>query len=222
MKSLAEELGTVPRTVDMARHGDHDPVVYHEEFGSWEGALKEAGLDPDGISAPEGSSGKRGARTKEGGQKSGTEVGKKEAGNDSEGYTHIAEARSEPTSAQEGLLEDIKLFHETYSRAPTRQDVEETIWMPSHEEYEKAFGTVADASREAGVTEDSHHEANKTSDADAKDLIEEVKKYESLYGEVPTVEEIDAKFWTHTASAYLEEFGDWNTVIQKAGLTPDR
>lgn len=214
MGDLAEELGTVPRTVDMARHGGYDPVVYYEEFGSWDEALRQAGLDPDCISAPEGTP--EGGTGTGGTEKEGTK-GKDES--EESGYRHIAEARSGHSSAEEGLLEDIRLFYETYSRAPTQQDIEETVWMSPKEEYEEAFGSVAEASREAGVIEDSHHEANKTSTADADELLGEVKKYEGLYGEVPTADEMDAQFWTHPASEYLEEFGDWDTVLKKAGLT---
>lgn len=204
LKELADELDTVPRTVDMARYGDYDPVVYHEEFGSWDEAIEAAGLNPDGVSAPD--------------EKPSGETDTEPTVNDEEetGYTHIAEARSEPTDAEEGMLEKLELFHDTYSHVPSEEDVEDTLWMPSPDEYDAAFGGVAEAAREAGIIDEEHHEANRTTDVDREELLDEVRKYRSLYGEVPDADDIDAKFWTHPVSEFLAEFGDWETVLEEA------
>jgi len=209
LEELADDLDTVPRTVDMARHGDHDPVVYHEEFGSWEEALEEVGFDPDDVAPPD--------------EPPSDEATEPTSENEDDGsYTHIAEAHSKPTDAEEGLLEKVRLFHGTYSHVPSDEDVEETVWMPPVGEYEDAFGGVADAAVEAGVVDPDHHEADRRSDADREELLDEIRKYHSLYGESPGADEIDAKFWTHPTSEFLEEFGDWGSVLESANLSDEK
>ncbi|WP_137284564.1 homing endonuclease associated repeat-containing protein [Halorussus salinisoli] len=49
LQTLAVDLGKPPTVVDMHEHGDYHPQTYVDSFGSWDGALQAAGLDPDDI-----------------------------------------------------------------------------------------------------------------------------------------------------------------------------
>lgn len=49
LQALAAELGKTPTVVDMHEEGDYHPEVYIEVFGSWDAALKAAGLNPADI-----------------------------------------------------------------------------------------------------------------------------------------------------------------------------
>lgn len=44
LQDLADELDKTPTTRDMMEHGEYSTKPYYDHFGSWENALKEAGL----------------------------------------------------------------------------------------------------------------------------------------------------------------------------------
>ncbi|MDR5673114.1 hypothetical protein RH858_08120 [Halalkaliarchaeum sp. AArc-GB] len=46
LRRLADERGSAPRTTDMVQDGAFNPGTYRRRFGSWDGALEAAGLDP--------------------------------------------------------------------------------------------------------------------------------------------------------------------------------
>lgn len=49
LQTLAVDLGKPPTVVDMHTHGDYHPQTYVDAYGSWDRALRAAGLDPDNI-----------------------------------------------------------------------------------------------------------------------------------------------------------------------------
>ena len=52
VRELADALGHPPRRQEMATQGPFAPSTYRRRFGSWDAALAEAGLDPDGQPSP--------------------------------------------------------------------------------------------------------------------------------------------------------------------------
>jgi hypothetical protein len=46
LSRLESELGRPPTSEDMREFGKHDPVPYQRAFGTWNGALREAGFEP--------------------------------------------------------------------------------------------------------------------------------------------------------------------------------
>lgn len=47
LQSLAARLGKTPTVMEMHERGDYHPEEYVEAFGSWDDALRDAGLDPE-------------------------------------------------------------------------------------------------------------------------------------------------------------------------------
>ena len=47
LQKLATDVGRRPTTSDMKEHGPYSPGVYFNRFGSWDSALREAGVIPD-------------------------------------------------------------------------------------------------------------------------------------------------------------------------------
>lgn len=47
LQRLADELGATPKMIDMRDRGKFSPTTYHTRFGSWNAALKSAGLSPN-------------------------------------------------------------------------------------------------------------------------------------------------------------------------------
>lgn len=45
LRRLAEQLGKTPTFREMRDHGNHSPKTYTDHFGSWNGAIEEAGLE---------------------------------------------------------------------------------------------------------------------------------------------------------------------------------
>lgn len=48
LQELADELGRSPTVREMAEHGRYSEYPYRREFGSWNGAVRAAGLEPQG------------------------------------------------------------------------------------------------------------------------------------------------------------------------------
>ena len=49
LDELADELGSTPTTREMDKHGKYSKKVYQNLFGSWNNALREAGLEPNYV-----------------------------------------------------------------------------------------------------------------------------------------------------------------------------
>ena len=49
LQRLHDDLGEVPKTTDMNRHGKYSDVTYRNRFDSWDEAISDAGLDPGEI-----------------------------------------------------------------------------------------------------------------------------------------------------------------------------
>lgn len=47
LRRLTKELGKTPSQLDMTDHGQHGSETYTRRFGSWNGAVEAAGLDPN-------------------------------------------------------------------------------------------------------------------------------------------------------------------------------
>lgn len=53
LNQLYDDLGQVPKTTDMDKHGKYSATTYRNRYGSWDEAVSEAGFDPAEI--PRGS-----------------------------------------------------------------------------------------------------------------------------------------------------------------------
>lgn len=52
LRRLADELDKTPSGPDMAADGEYSPSTYRRRFGSWNGAIETAGLEPRPVGAP--------------------------------------------------------------------------------------------------------------------------------------------------------------------------
>ena len=50
LQRLHDDLGRVPKVVDMRRHGTYSYGVYYKRFGSWVDAISEAGFETEQLS----------------------------------------------------------------------------------------------------------------------------------------------------------------------------
>ena len=161
---LNEQLGRTPTSRDMAKQGEYGTSNYPNKFGSWNNAVREAGLEP----------------TRE---------------------------REVPT---EDLLEDLERVAEEVGYAPT------TTQMKQHggygiTTYITRFGSWNDAVREVGF------EPTREKNVSESDLLSALQDLSDELGRTPNAVEMD-KNGEYSVGTYDRRFGSWNNALRASNL----
>lgn len=201
---LHDELGVPPRTIDMGKHGRFSPGLYSAEFGSWKEALMQAGIEDEPHRPPEGvevnMDGERGYESPGPGQ---AEEG-------------VEATTGEEPEGTDDLDEEQKLLVKNAERMdgiPAPEDLRRRGHSVNGilEEY----GTWEDALASAGIEVPENAGFGGTNRRGGRHdrLLEEVRKYEGVHGDVPTESDVEATEWMSDVGEYTEEFGAvWRAV----------
>lgn len=265
LRLLRDELGVPPRTIDMGKHGRFSPALYSDRFGSWEEALKEAGIEeephrpPDDVEpdldslrdVPEGvpeegdaeqetedlnehqrlvlKSAERveGVPTPEDLRERGHSVNAiiDEYGTWEDALASVGielpermrarkeEKRRRGRSDEEKLLNEVRKYRSVHGHGPSEEEVEDTGWMSSVEQYREVFGTVWGA-----VDRVREREEGKDDGPSEDELVAELKRYYLRNGEVPTRGKVRETETLSDLSSYIDAFGDLRSAVEAAGL----
>ncbi|MFQ6009650.1 MAG: homing endonuclease associated repeat-containing protein [Candidatus Aenigmatarchaeota archaeon] len=175
LKEKAKELGRPPTTMEMNKDKSIPSAhTYNQRFGSFNKALKEAGLD-------------------------------------------INCERKDYTD--EELLELLKDKAEELGRTPTIEEVIKDDSMPYPGVYYKRFGSWKNAVKEAGLEPYMRVYKKKYTDQELLDFLR--KKAEEL-GRTPLKGELNTDKSIPNQYLYRKRFGSWEIALKKAGLKPNK
>jgi hypothetical protein len=163
LTEVADELGETPSVNQMREHGDWSPNTYQKIFGSWNDALREAGLELNREKSGNATKEKLIADLQRVSKKIGKtpnyteydEYGEWTAGTCSRNFgsweNALAEANLKKEKVtKEQLLEDLKEFAEDMDTTPTSIEMEKYGPWPRYKYY-RAFGTWPDTLRKVGM-----------------------------------------------------------------------
>ena len=228
LRKLSDELDRTPSYNDMEERGEFAPSTYENRFGSWNTALKEAGIElnnqwgmPDEELLEEL---RRLAnvldRTPT--QPDMTEYGRYSIRTYALRFGNwngaIEAAGLDPTRrydiSDEELLEELRQLTDRIERTPTSND------MVAHGEFSLSiyidrFVTWNSALEEAGF--EQNHRQNIPRD----ELIDDIHRLVGELGGVPVRSDID-DIGRFSSGIYRARFGSWNAALEEAGLEPRR
>lgn len=224
LQRLADELDRSPSLSDMNQYGNHSSKSYQNTFGSWNEALKQAGLDineEQNIAKPDLR--EEMERLADELERTPTsrdmaENGKYSTANYSRKFGSwndaVQEAGLEPIRERcvpkEELLNELDRVGEKLGHAPT------TAQMKQYGDYgvstyTNEFGTWNDAVREAGF------DPVREKDISEADLIDAIHSLSDDLCRTPSAFEMD-KVGEYSVGAYERRFGSWNNALQEAGF----
>ena len=228
IQRLAEELGGSPTVAEMREHGDYGVSTCSSEFGTWNEALKTAGVGTNKekdvpksdllaeihrlnenveeglIASHMRKMGKFSVGTY--GRKFGSwNNALKEAGLELSNRSDIPKSE---------LLAELKRLNEKLGRTPTVEDMWEKGRFGSAT-YGTAFGSWNDAIREADLG------VNVRSDIPEKELLSEIQSLGDNLGRTPEQREMD-RHGQFDSTTYMSRFGSWNKALKRAGFEPVR
>ncbi|MDB2275874.1 hypothetical protein PM022_15260 [Halorubrum ezzemoulense] len=225
LRRLSDEIGETPTSRDMAEKGKYAPSTYSIAFGSWNDAVREAGLDPTRLREVPDSKlldelerltnqlgqpptvhqmenhGRFGAKTFS------TTFG---SWNDA-----LREANLEPNKERDvgrsRLIDEIERLKEVSGVVPTAETMREQGRFAVNT-YKRNFGSWNDALQAAG------YELNNRTNIPESQLLDELKRLKDEIGETPRAIDMEkeGKFGWAT---YETAFGSWNAALNQAGLS---
>lgn len=224
LERLADELERTPTSRDMAKKGKYGTSNYPNKFGSWNGAVREAGLEPtrerdvpreDLIDELE-------QVTEELGKPPTTEEMKEHGcygvstySNEFETWNEALKTAGVGTNKEKGvpgsdLLVELHWLDQNVEGGLTASHMRR-MGKFSVGTYSRRFGSWNDALREAGI------KLNNRTDIPKSELLAELQRLNEELGRTPTVEDMweDGRFGSAT---YATAFGSWNDAIVEADL----
>lgn len=227
LNRLGGELGRTPRQVDMAKEGRFSPSTYQDQFGSWNNALREAGLQPtkrQGIDEDDLLSELNRLSNELG--RSPTTGDMDELGEFStppyfdrfgSWYAALEAAGLEAPLRFEDVSRD-QLISEVHRLAQLRNEAPQIFDVRDHSPYRprwfyREFGSWQATLEAAGF------KPNRFTDVSDAELLAEIERLADGSDEGPTRAEMDndGRF---PASHIARRFGSWNEAIREAGLEP--
>ena len=233
LQEFAAELGRPPSQNEMNDSGPHAVATYAARFGSWNEALKTAGLET-GTNEPDG----RPPTPKEDlladlkavgeivgeapsertyrqhGEYSVKTYCKRFGGWNSALQAAGFEPSVEINLSEETLITALQEFAEDLGRAPTSDEMDQNGPYTAAP-YKRVFGTWNRALEQTGLGIHSAWGVSK------EDLIAELKRLNEELGHVPRKSEMrDQGKWS--GSIYQKRFGSWNEALTAAGFEPNR
>jgi len=228
LQNLHQRLGTSPSQADL-RHDDETPSLYpyQDAFGSWNNALREAGITPTlrhGISEDElidelitltdelG----RPPRYQEVSDREdtfSTTVYERVFGSFTNGLqTAGLPVHFEANLDRTHLIEQLQKLGEYLGRTPQYDDLQDYPTYPSTWPYVCEFGSWNEALKEAGF------EINHRSSVSTDEILSELQSLANELGHTPSVTEWREIDGTPGITTVVRQFGTWINAIDAAGL----
>ena len=228
LERLSEQISRTPRKQDMVELGEYSCTPYQEAFGSWNDALKKAGLDvnrktsvseDDIIKSIKELANELGrpptsAEMCEYGTLTKSHVrrvfgswneGLKEAGYE----THI-----DLYITKKEVIDQIQDMYDDLGRTPTINDLEDADCF-SLPVVIRHFGTWNNALREAGVEINEKHEHTK------EHVLSAIRELADDLGRTPTATDM-RELGSVSIKSAQNHFGTWNNALREAGLEINR
>jgi hypothetical protein len=229
LREFAADLGRPPSQNEMKHSGPYSERTYADRFGSWNEALRAAGLetgtnDPDGrpptpedelladLKAVAEIAGEAPSTRiyREHGDYTVKTFCKRFGGWNPALRAAGFEPNVEINLSDQTLIAALREFAEELGQPPTIEEMEQRGPYTAGP-YKRAFGSWNQALQEAGL------EVHQARDVDSRDLISELKRLAEELGHVPRRDEMrDQGNWS--ATVYQERFGSWNSALQAAGF----
>lgn len=226
LRDLAADLGTPPTRTEMNDHGEYSHAPYYTEFGSWNDAVRAAGLgtnhendisdetliaDLQRLAADLDRTPTFEDMDEHGEHAGSTYVrrfgswpkAKEAAGLDPKTTTSRRTSREELIAAVRDLAGDL-------GKPPTQEEMNESGEF-SHRPYYREFGSWADALEAAG------YEPNHRNGIPKDDLIAELQSFAEELGYTPTMRDM-RESGEYSPQPYLTTFGSWAAAWQEADL----
>ena len=223
---LADEVGGQPTMAGMDELGAYSATMYKHRFGSWNGAVEAAGLEPNeeknmntdrDVMVGE----LRRVADEVGGTPTIADMNDLGAYNASTYQNHfgswnaaLTEAGLKPNKVwnidRDALIEELHRVVDEVGGTPTKDDMDKTGKYSSAPYYNE-FGSWNAALGEAGF--EPNHEVNIGRDA----LIGELYRVADKVGRSPRVEDMD-EIGVYSVRPYQDQFGSWNGALAAAGL----
>jgi hypothetical protein len=216
LRLLCDELGVPPRTIDMGKHGRFSPALYSERFGSWDGALEEAGIEGEPRRPPDEA---------EPDLDTSREV-------PDDGYDNLGSDDTEDADQGEDFedLDEhqrlILKIDERVEGVPTPKDLRRRGHsvngiIDEYGTWEEALGSV---DIELPERMRAREETKRKRRGDEERLLDEVRKYRSVHGHGPSKENVEKTDWMSSVGKYEEVFGTvWGAVdrLRQDEKTPE-
>jgi hypothetical protein len=231
LRILADELNKTPTIRDVRKRSDHSPQVYLDQFGSWNDAIKAAGLEPnqehrlskesllaeierlaDETERPptvqdledEGKYSRQAYRNHFGSWNNALEAA---------GF----KSRSSTTKiSTEELLAEIQRVADELGHPPSQSDIQE-IGTYAPTQYYRRFKSWDDVLEAAGL---EPIESSNTISREA--LLNEIRRLYDELGQPPTVQDV-REHGKYSATPYYNHFEGFNEARTAAGLaSPER
>jgi hypothetical protein len=224
LEDLADEIGETPVARDMNQEGEYSEQAYLSEFGSWNNALKQAGLEVNrehnisksNLLAELQDLADRLGRTpialdmsQQGAYSS--SVYEKEFGSWNDALSEAGfDVNRENNISESALLAELQDLADGLGRAPTVSDMSQQ-GAYSSSVYEKEFGSWNDALSEAGF------KINHEIDISKSKLLDELQRLTDELGRTPTIDDMKQK-GMYSGSVYQRNFTSWNEALRQANL----
>jgi len=214
-----------PTKHDMAARGRYHPRVYIEEYGTWVGALRAAGLevrdgDPEWALRAELQRLERCLDARPSGivmnaygayQRS---TYRERFGSWSDALEAVEldpEASYSKTHSDETLLADLKAFADDLGYTPTSREME-ADGPYSATTYSRRFGSWNAALEAAELEPESHDAPGKLSE---ETLVADMQAFADDLGHAPTSREMNTE-GPHSMATYQKRFGSWSAAVETA------
>lgn len=221
---LADELGQTPIREDVRRHSEYSYSVYERRFGSWNNALREAGLEPRREkNIPKSTLRDEIVRLADELERTPSyndmdQKGKYSAGTYERKFNSWSEALrqsgyepiQEHKISREDLENELNDLAEQLGRTPAKSDMKRNECF-SADAYIREFGSWSDALKQLGYEPVQQHTIPR------EDLKDELDRLAEQLSHSPTSSDM-RKNGEFSTDAYVAEFGSWNGALEQLGF----
>jgi hypothetical protein len=234
MRDFALALDRTPTQKAMIEEGPHAPSTYVNHFGTWNEAVRKAGLEPntqgskpsdqdliDELERVTMNLGKIPAQ-REFKQESEMSIsayhnhfGTWKAAIETSGLKKEYDSASGFHISTEDLIAELKRLESTLDQAPTISKMDE-FGAYSERTYRRRFGSWSNALERAGIADQQKQDNTRITE---QELIAALQALSDKLGRSPCFEDMieDGRYG---AATYLYRFGSWNQALIVAGLQP--
>lgn len=225
LRRLSDEIGETPTSRDMAEKGKYAPSTYSIAFGSWNDAVREAGLDPtrlreipiselldelERLADKFGQTPTKDQMEEHGGFGASTYQSAFGSWNNALREAGL-ELNKERNVGRSRLIDEIERLKQVCGEVPKAETMREQGRFAVNT-YKRNFGSWNDALQAAG------YELNNRTNIPESELLEELKRLKGEIGETPRAIDMEkeGKFGWAT---YETAFGSWNAALKQAELS---
>jgi hypothetical protein len=234
MRDFALALDRTPTQEAMTEEGPHAPSTYVNHFGTWNEAVRKAGLEPNTQgskpSDQELIDELERVTTKLGKIPAQREFERESEMSISAYYNHFEtwkaaietsglkeqyDSTSDFHISTEDLIAELKLLESTLDQAPTMNKMDD-FGAYSERTYRRRFGSWSNALEKAGVTDQQEQDNTRITE---QELIAALQALSDKLDRSPRFEDMIDR-GKYGAATYLYRFGSWNQALIAAGLQP--